>query len=94
VVTLDELGIVLPLLASILIPIVILSLSRYLRSSDTLSNRSVIAEQRLKNMEEDINSIQSTRKEIWDRLGSLEKAVFNMCWRMDKLERNNNTHHE
>ena len=91
-VTLDELGIVIPLLASIIIPIVILSLTRYLKSSDTLSKSSVVADERLKSIEADVNHLSETRKEIWSRLGELEKSVFNTCWRIEKLERNHNNH--
>lgn len=43
-------------------------------------------------MEADINHLAETRKEIWERLGALEKSVFNTCWRIEKLERNHNNH--
>lgn len=87
-VTLEELGIVIPLITSIIIPIVIIGLSRYLKGSDILSKSAVIAEQRLREIEEDIKNIENSRKEIWDRLGALEKSVYNICWRITKLEGN------
>lgn len=86
-VSLEELGIVIPLITSIIIPIVIIGLSRYLRGSDALTRSSLIAEQRLREIEADVKTIQDSYKEIWDRLATLEKAVYNTCWRLDKIEK-------
>lgn len=46
-----------------------------------------MAEQRLKIMEENIDTQYESRKEIWQRLADLEKATYNICWRLDKVEK-------
>lgn len=85
---LESFGIIIPLITSIVIPFVIIGVSRFLKGSDNLTRSAVVAEQRLREIEEDIDRIQDTRKEIWDRLGALEKSVYNICWRIAKIEGN------
>lgn len=38
-------------------------------------------------MESDLVDEASTSKELWKKLAELEKAVYNICWRLDKIEK-------
>jgi hypothetical protein len=38
-------------------------------------------------MEEDVERVSNNRREIFQRLADLEKSVYNICWRLDKLEK-------
>jgi hypothetical protein len=87
VVTLEELGIIIPLLTAIVIPIVIIMLTRHLKGSDTLTRSSIITDSAIDKIEEYIVSHKIETKETITRLEELEKSVYNMCWRIDKIEK-------
>ena len=86
-VALEELAIVIPLVTSIAIPVVIIGLTRYMKTSESLSRTTIVATEALKDLEGYVSNHKRETREIWQRIEALDKALYNTCYRLDRIER-------
>lgn len=99
-VALEEIAIIVSVIA-VIIPIIVLGMSRYFAGSDRLSRNSTFATFSIDDIRKELNSIKENideitqdnkieLKEIQRRLEQLSASLQLLCYRVDKLEKVNN----
>lgn len=86
-VTLEELAIIIPLVTSIIIPVIVVVITRYIKTADSLTRNTTLTGEAVKDLEGYVTNHKRETREIWNRIEALDKALFNMCWRVDRMEK-------
>ena len=81
----DELSLIISIIA-IMIPVMVLLLSRHLSGSDRLSKNSTYTRFTVDDMQQDIKGLKDEVKDLLKRVEALDKGLYNLCWRVENLE--------
>ena len=89
-VTTEELAIIIPIVVTVIIPFVLLGLSRYLKSSEYISRTTIVTTEAINDLEAYVKNHRTETQDMKRKIDQIERVLDKTCWRVDNIEREHN----